>query len=173
MYAMGTLVNGSWKTNVGVRLKRSGHKYTADEVELIADKSTGKAFFSFVSKLASSASDWATVNAADRFGAMTKDEVVAAGTPAWVKIFNGGGTAGSAFAWKTEAGKYRMEVDLDDMTLNISDLSAIGEIKRDPDADAPAVYYNLQGVRVENPGPGAYIRVRGSKAEKVFINGIN
>ena len=66
-----------------------------------------------------------------------------------------------------------MEVDLDDMTLKISDLSAIGEIERDPDADAPAVYYNLQGVRVENPGPGAYIRVRGSKAEKVFINGIN
>lgn len=173
MYAMGTLVNGSWKTNVGVRLKRSGHKYTADEVELIADKTVGKAFFSFVSKLASSASDWATVNAADRFGAMTKDEVVTSGTPAWVKIFNGGGTAGSAFAWKTEAGKYRMEVDLDDMTLNISDLSAIGEIERDPDADAPAVYYNLQGVRVVNPGPGAYIRVRGSKAEKVFINGIN
>ena len=35
--------------------------------------------------------------------------------------------------------------------------------------DAPAVYYNLQGVRVENPANGLYIRVNGKKAEKVFI----
>ena len=34
---------------------------------------------------------------------------------------------------------------------------------------APAVYYNLQGVRVENPANGLYIRVNGKKAEKVFI----
>ena len=173
MYAMGNLVNGSWKTNVGIRLKRSGHKYTAEEVELVADAKAGKAFFSFVSKLASTASDWNTVNGSDRFGSMADGEVVTPGIPAWVKVFNGGGTAGSATAWKTEAGKYRMVVDLDDMTLTISDPAAIGEIERDPEADAPAVYYNLQGVRVENPGPGAYIRVRGSKAEKVFINGIN
>lgn len=116
MYAMGTLAAGSWKTNVGVRLKRSGHTYTADEVELVADKSTGKAFFSFVSKLASTASDWDTVNGADRFGAMSKDEAVSTAAPAWVKIFSGG-NAGSAYAWKTDAGIYKMTVDLDRMEL--------------------------------------------------------
>lgn len=36
-------------------------------------------------------------------------------------------------------------------------------------ADAPVVYYNLQGVRVENPENGLYIRVQGNKATKVAI----
>ncbi len=169
MYAMGTLAAGSWKTNVGVRLKRSGHAYTADEVELVADKSSGKAFFSFVSKLASTASDWDTVNGADRFGAMSKDEAVSTAAPAWVKIFSGG-NAGSAYAWKTDAGIYKMTVDLDRMELVLTDAAAIGEVEMDADADAPVVYYNLQGVPVANPGSGAYIRVKGSKVEKVYIH---
>lgn len=169
MYAMGTLAAGSWKTNVGVRLKRSGHTYTADEVELVADKSSGKAFFSFVSKLASTASDWDTVNGADRFGAMSKDEAVSTAAPAWVKIFSGG-NAGSAYAWKTDAGIYKMTVDLDRMELVLTDAAAIGEVEMDADAAAPVVYYNLQGVPVANPGSGAYIRVKGSKVEKVYIH---
>lgn len=36
------------------------------------------------------------------------------------------------------------------------------------EADAPAVYYNLQGVRVANPENGLYIRVQGNKATKVI-----
>lgn len=35
--------------------------------------------------------------------------------------------------------------------------------------EAPAVYYNLQGVRVANPSAGLYIRVAGNTVEKVFI----
>lgn len=37
------------------------------------------------------------------------------------------------------------------------------------DADAPVEYYNLQGVKIINPGPGLYIRRQGSKASKVLI----
>ncbi len=35
--------------------------------------------------------------------------------------------------------------------------------------DVPAVYYNLQGVRVENPAAGLYIRVRGNNVDKVLV----
>jgi hypothetical protein len=35
--------------------------------------------------------------------------------------------------------------------------------------DAPVEYYNLQGVRVSNPGTGLYIRRQGTKVEKVAI----
>ena len=35
------------------------------------------------------------------------------------------------------------------------------------DTDAPAVYYNLQGIRVENPGTGLYIRRQGNRTDKV------
>lgn len=37
------------------------------------------------------------------------------------------------------------------------------------DENAPVVYYNLQGMRVENPTSGLYIRVQGKKATKVMI----
>ena len=37
------------------------------------------------------------------------------------------------------------------------------------DANAPVHYYNLQGVRVDNPQNGLYIRVQGKKATKVAI----
>lgn len=35
--------------------------------------------------------------------------------------------------------------------------------------DAPAVYYNLQGVRVANPENGLYIVVKGGKSQKVLV----
>lgn len=36
-------------------------------------------------------------------------------------------------------------------------------------AETPAVYYNLQGVRVSNPGPGIYILRKGDKTTKVIL----
>ena len=45
----------------------------------------------------------------------------------------------------------------------------INKIAIDNDANAPVEYYNLQGVKVENPSNGIYIKVQGEKAEKVYI----
>lgn len=39
----------------------------------------------------------------------------------------------------------------------------------DDDNDAPVRYFNLQGLEVSNPGPGIYIRTRGSKVTKKVI----
>ncbi|MDD5839765.1 MAG: hypothetical protein PUC94_06960, partial [Bacteroidales bacterium] len=36
-------------------------------------------------------------------------------------------------------------------------------------ADDEAVYYNLQGVRIDNPGPGLYICRQGNKVTKVLL----
>ena len=36
-------------------------------------------------------------------------------------------------------------------------------------ADTEAEYYNLQGVRVDNPSAGLYIRRQGNKATKVYV----
>ena len=35
--------------------------------------------------------------------------------------------------------------------------------------DVEAVYYNLQGVRVDNPAAGIYVRVRGNEVDKVLV----
>lgn len=45
---------------------------------------------------------------------------------------------------------------------------AVDGISADADGSTPA-YYNLQGIRVENPENGVFIRVSGNKAEKVII----
>lgn len=37
------------------------------------------------------------------------------------------------------------------------------------ETDAPVEFYNLQGVRVENPSAGLYIRRQGNKATKVYV----
>ena len=46
--------------------------------------------------------------------------------------------------------------------------TGVSDITAD-DANAPVLYYNLQGVRVDNPQNGLYIRVQGKKATKVAI----
>ncbi len=51
--------------------------------------------------------------------------------------------------------------------FELSDPSGIEGVEED--ADAPAVYYNLQGVKVENPANGVYIVKRGSKVAKEYI----
>ncbi|MDE6824019.1 MAG: DUF5123 domain-containing protein [Duncaniella sp.] len=48
------------------------------------------------------------------------------------------------------------------------DASAIESIEA-AEADAPAEYFNLQGVRVDNPSNGIFIRRQGSKVSKVVI----
>lgn len=46
--------------------------------------------------------------------------------------------------------------------------SGVNDITAD-DTNAPAIYYNLQGVRVNNPQNGLYIRVQGKNVSKVAI----
>lgn len=48
--------------------------------------------------------------------------------------------------------------------------SGVSETLAD-ELEAPTVYYNLQGMRVENPQPGTvYVKVKGSHAEKVVLH---
>lgn len=52
----------------------------------------------------------------------------------------------------------------------LSDIQVgIDGIMPDGAADVEPVYYNLQGVRIENPGKGLYIKVTGAKSEKVML----
>lgn len=51
---------------------------------------------------------------------------------------------------------------IDTSTTGVADIEAA-------DAETDAVYYNLQGVRVEQPAGGLYIKVSGNKIEKVTV----
>lgn len=53
--------------------------------------------------------------------------------------------------------------------LYVAPKSGITEIVDDADTDAPVEYFNLQGIRVENPTSGLYIRHQGKKVEKIYL----
>ena len=38
------------------------------------------------------------------------------------------------------------------------------------DTNAPAEYYNMQGMRVDNPSRGFYIKRTGNKIQKIYIH---
>lgn len=58
--------------------------------------------------------------------------------------------------------------DLDILMHYQPELNAIKAVNA-ADAEAPAVYYNLQGIRVNNPSGGIFIRVEGTKTTKVIL----
>jgi hypothetical protein len=50
------------------------------------------------------------------------------------------------------------------------DFTAASSLTTDVDNNAPAEYFNLNGVRIDNPtAPGLYIRRQGNKASKVIV----
>ena len=58
-------------------------------------------------------------------------------------------------------------LDLEAETITIAKSAGISGVE--VAEDAPAVYYNLQGVRVANPEKGLFIQVKGGKAAKVVL----
>lgn len=56
-----------------------------------------------------------------------------------------------------------------DLGIDDTSHSGVETVGVDEAQDAPAVYYNLQGARVANPGHGIFIKVTGDKSEKVVM----
>lgn len=73
-------------------------------------------------------------------------------------------------AWLVEkTGTYTLKFDLNSMTLNVSPTGSTGTVELVVDENAPAEYYNLQGVRVYDPAGGLYLVRKGGKVSKVMI----
>ena len=50
-----------------------------------------------------------------------------------------------------------------------TDQSGLEDITVGEDNDSDAVYYNLQGIRTDNPSNGIFIKVSGGKSRKVMV----
>ena len=66
---------------------------------------------------------------------------------------------------KAEGKNWALRWFIDNIKITGSSTSAINEIG--VDENAPAEYYNVQGMRVANPGNGLYIVKQGNKVGKV------
>lgn len=164
LYVLGNLSVGNWTTNSGVEMTKNGNSFVADNVEMEVAAGVTDAYFTFVTTLGSS---WNVVNGSDRFGAASKDAAVTLGMPADMTKFAANVSASSAYSWKIPVGTYRIVANFESMTMTASRVQAgVVEVEA---TEAEARYFNLQGMPVAEPGPGVYIRVRGTKAEKVLI----
>ncbi len=80
-------------------------------------------------------------------------------------VFNFGGLEDGYYTWQNSAGESLADNMNSKITLSRS-MSGIANVEASDD-NAPVIYYNLQGVRVNNPSNGVFIRVQGNKVDKI------
>ena len=160
LFLCGNLVDANWDPSFdGAILDPTDEEgvYFASEIELAPEGTNTHCYFSFNTTTGS----WDDVNKAARFGAASSDELISAGQTATVT--NGGSNPN---AWQILPGIYNFTVNLNEMTLLVEAV-ATGIESIEADENAPAVYYNLQGIKVANPSEGIFIKVQGNKVTKV------
>lgn len=157
LYVIGWVNGEQWSPSNGEVLEQiADGVYKNTNVFINGGPTTGTAYFSIAQALGT----WDDVNAKTRYGASTNDEAIVMNT-ATAMTTNGNN------AWTIETGNYSIEVNINNMTIIVSEATGIESIEVE-NADAPAVYYNLQGIEVENPAEGnIYIKVAGGKATKI------
>ena len=169
VYLVGHLTGAAWDpASTDAELTYAGNGvYEIDNVTF-AESAEGNntAYFSFIT----AAGSWDTANAYDRIGAETADEAIEGQANVSIQ-------KGSANSWKLDAYEvdgeakynyiYKLTLDVVNKTLTVGKTSGVKAIEAD--ASAPAVYYNLQGVQVENPQNGLFIVKRGNTVTKEII----
>lgn len=73
---------------------------------------------------------------------------------------------GVVYNVKAIVGRYNGNLQVQPIEIEQAGSSAISEIASD---EAEAEYFNLQGIRVDNPSNGVFIRRQGSKVSKVIV----
>ncbi len=159
IYAIGNVNGLEWSTSEGVALTHTENGVYEGEFE-VDNAGEGYGYFQFATTLGA---DWEAVNAGTRYGATEENQVVEANTTYDMTNNWGGGSQ----SWKCEAGKCKVQVDIVNCTMQILEFTGVESVNIDE--NAPAEYYNLQGVKVDNPTNGTYIKVQGKKTEKVYI----
>lgn len=153
MYVMGNIPGHSWDPSykgAGMTTLSEG-VYNIKEIEL----SNGEwAYFGFTT---TPDANWSVVNA-NRYGATSGDKQVT--KEVVEKVVKGEN------AWKIQSGVYSMTLNLNEMTLLVTDKDGVEVVY---EVEAAPVYFNLQGVKVENPANGLYIVKRGNKVSKEMV----
>lgn len=169
VYLVGSLPGAAWNpASTDAELTYVGNGvYEIDNVTF-AESAEGNntAYFSFIT----AAGPWQTAEAYDRIGAENENEAIEGQAKVSIQ-------KGSANSWKLDAYEvdgeakynyiYKLTLDVVNKTLTVGKTSGVKAVN--VDANAPAVYYNLQGVQVENPQNGLFIVKRGNKVTKEII----
>lgn len=168
LFIIGNINGKNWDTAEPLKMTKTGNLFTASGVSIInseAEDGDNYAYFTFIT---AAGADWDIVNASPRVGAPEHDcPITADQTTSFMMLTE---NMASANSWKVEAGNYNVEVDFDNITVRLLPSSQVGVTEAVVDFNAPAEYYNLQGIRVANPDNGLYIVRQNGKTVKVLLN---
>lgn len=177
LYIVGNIgaASNHWNISSPASMEKDG-PLMVTEVEFTAPAGGTHSYFNFIT---ATGTDWdAHVNKSDRYGAEAEGTVTDLDTEVPMKKYgaNDSGTdhASACKSWMVLPGKYYVAANFKNNTVKVSKnvISAIEGLEAvDDSADnsGDAIYFNLQGVRVENPQNGIYIKVSAGKVTKVLV----
>ncbi|MDE6682260.1 MAG: hypothetical protein K2J87_02405 [Muribaculaceae bacterium] len=164
LYIIGYVNGNVWNPTQGVKMNNQGEGiYILENAIIENPEDNTDNTFSFCTQLGTSDDDW------DGLGTRYGDDAGDGGemTPdASGKILGNIDLSSDAFA--VPAGKYTVTVDLEEMQLSLikTGETGVSEISAD---NFEAVYFNLQGVKIEKPENGLFIEVRNGQTRKVIV----
>lgn len=170
LYVCGNLKGNHWNTasQVAMMPTENGQGMYA-QIELEAASGESYAFFHLNE---AQGADWNAVNnGGHRYGASSEGVIAETDTPVTLVKYVKDVNASDCKSFKAVPGTYYVLANFKNNTLTLTknDPSGVSDIIDDAAADAAPVYYNMQGVRVDEPTPGLYIVVRGSKVTKQLV----
>lgn len=170
IYMVGTINGTTWATSTGIKPDTAEDGvYTWSSVKFDSASSTQpEAYFTFLTALDAADGKWDGANQGDRYGATVEGDEISLNTPAVVKLYKNQIDAVSAKSWAAPAGIFKTTLNLKDMTVTLTNPTGVDNITVSGN-EAPAVYYNLMGIRVDNPEGGIYIVRRGDKVTKEYV----
>ena len=163
LYLIGNVNGFDWKTDQGILMTKAGNVYSTTAT--IDDAGEGCGYFAFATVLGE---DWDALNSGDRYGAPAKDTPASVGEIHTVTHYPAMVNASASESWMIEPGAYTFKVDLKHKELSIAKSGTVGVDSLESE-NAEVIYFNLQGVKVNNPSKGIYIKVTGNKREKVMV----
>ncbi|MDE6010184.1 MAG: hypothetical protein K2F87_01890 [Muribaculaceae bacterium] len=172
LYVLGTIEGSMWDTLGGkmLQLDLPGVFVSTEKIKFApASADSNCSYFNLSEKLGA---DWNSLNAAaNRYGPMTRDEALPINKESMMKRFERNNDAASCTSWMIEPGDYYVRADFNKGTLTLLNALAVVTISivAEP-VEKEVTYYTLQGVKVENPGAGIYIKVvDGHAAGKIRV----
>lgn len=158
LYVIGEVNGNSWMPNKGVKMTKSGNAFTGD----ITIGANG-GYFSFAVSLTNSDSDWDGLLANGRYAPAVDTKLTT--TPQPFELVADGNNAKAYYI--SDPGTYTITADFSTMSAYIGGSSSVETIETD---ETEVKWFTMQGVRVEKPERGLYIRVKQGKATKVLVN---
>lgn len=155
IYAIGDVNGHEWSTNEGVAFSHKGEGLYEGTIN-IDNADGGYGYFQFATMLGDN------LNTYPRYGATTENQEIEKGNIYEITNEKGDDTQ----SWKCVEGECIIEVNLANNTMKILSLTGVEIINID---NIEIEYYNLQGVKVDHPENGIFIKVQGTKATKVYV----